>query len=259
MRPSVRELWQTARTPRMLALLALLVLAAVVCVRLGDWQIDRAFARADAAREAAQLELATTTAQPIANVLEPGAHVLGVQIGLPIAVAGTYHAEDQVLVPDRTVNGRDGYLVVTPLQTSDGVWLAVVRGHVTSPDLVAEVPDGEVTLLGSLGVGEAYVPQDLPDGQVSSVSPALFANQWGLPIYNAYLVLAEADGEMTTLPRPSLDGGTGVDLRNLAYAVEWYVFGLFALFIWYRLLRDEAITRREDAEAATAQETPTER
>ncbi len=29
-------------------------------------------------------------------------------------------------------------------------------------------------------------------------------------------------------------------LRNLLYAVEWWFFGAFALFIWWRWLRDEA-------------------
>ena len=41
-----------ARLPRMLGLLALLVVAAVVCVRLGAWQIDRAYATSQAAAEA---------------------------------------------------------------------------------------------------------------------------------------------------------------------------------------------------------------
>ncbi len=41
----------------MLGLLALLVVAAVVCVRLGAWQIDRAYATSQAAAEAQAEEL----------------------------------------------------------------------------------------------------------------------------------------------------------------------------------------------------------
>lgn len=251
-RPTWRELAAAARTPRMLGLLALLVVAALVCARLGAWQIDRAFERADAARQAQAIELAETAAVPIETLLDPGAHVIGTQVGLPVTVEGEYDAAQQVLVPERVVAGEPGYLVVTPLQTHDGVWLAVVRGFVTSPELAPPVPDGEVRILASLAPGEAYAPADLPAGQVSSVSPALFAGQWGLPIYGAYAVLAQADGDATTVPRPELDGGGGVDLRNLAYAVEWYVFGAFALVVWYRLVRDEALTRREEAAASGA-------
>ena len=29
-------------------------------------------------------------------------------------------------------------------------------------------------------------------------------------------------------------------VRNLLYAFEWWVFGLFAAFIWWRWVRDEA-------------------
>lgn len=232
----------------MLGLLALLAVAAVVCVRLGDWQIDRAFERAEAAQAAQELELAQTDARELSEVLQPSAHVMGVDLGIPVTVTGTYDPSTQVLIPDRVVAGETGYLVVTGLRTTDGVWLPVVRGFVTEIDDVEPAPAGEVTLLGSIGAGEAHYPEDLPPGQLAAVSPAYFANVWGMPIYNAYVVLAQADGAMTTVPRPELEGGEGADLRNLAYAVEWYVFGGFALLVWYRMVRDEAISRRLERE-----------
>lgn len=246
-RPTWREWWAAAKTPRMLGVLALLVVACVVCVRLGAWQIDRAFERAEAARQAESLELAQSDAVPMGEVLGPGEHVLGTMLGIPVTVTGSYVPEYDFLVPERVVNGEGGYLVVSALQTDDGAWLPVVRGFVTDPADVAQAPDGEVSLLGSIGSGEGYVPQELPPGQLSSISPALFAGVWGTPIYNAYLVLAQADGEMTTVPRPELDG-QGVDLRNLGYAIEWFVFGAFALWVWYRLVRDEARNLRDDVD-----------
>lgn len=250
-RPSWRELLAAAGTRRMLGLLALLVVAAVVCARLGAWQIDRAFERAEAAR--ASEEAATSGADPVplASVLEPGAHLMGVHVGVPVTVTGTYEPQEEVLVPGRVVDGQEGYLVVTPLRTDDpdSPWLAVVRGFVTDPADVPAAPDGELTLVGGLDAGEAYVPRaGLAAGELGSISPAYFAGEWGLPIYNAYLVLTDADAPMETVPRPTLDDGGGVDLRNLAYAVEWYVFGAFALVVWYRLVRDEALARREDGE-----------
>lgn len=67
-----------------------------------------------------------------------------------------------------------------------------------------------------------------------------------------YVVQAEADDGLVTMARPSADSGDGANLRNLAYAVEWFVFAGFALFIWYRMVRDEAIDRRLDDDAADA-------
>lgn len=258
-RVSWRDWWSAAKTPRMLGALVLLVAAALVCVRLGDWQIDRAFERAEATRAAEELELAQADARPLSDLIAPGEHVLGSQVGLPATVTGHYDTERQLLVPDRVVDGERGYLVVTAFRATvagdeaeEQVWLPVVRGFVTDPADARAPATGDVTLLGGLGVGEAYLPQNLPDGQISSVSPAYFANDWGLPIYNAYLVLAQADGDMTTVPRPEVDEGSGgLELRNLAYAIEWYVFGGFALFVWYRLVRDEARHRLEDAQAVT--------
>lgn len=246
-RVSLRELLRAARTPRMLVLLAVIVVAALVCVRLGAWQIDRAFSRAQAARDAEQAALAQADPVPLETVLSPGDHVMGVDVGVPLTVVGSYEADGQVLVPGRAVAGEEGYLVVTPLWTEGGAWLPVVRGFTTDPDAaaVAEVPAGELELTGAMTAGEAYLPAPLVAGQVPSISPAYFAGTWGLPIYNAYFVLADG-GDLLTVPRPVLDGGGGVDVRNLAYAAEWYVFGAFVLVVWYRLVRDEALERRED-------------
>ena len=47
---------------------------------------------------------------------------------------------------------------------------------------------------------------------------------------------------------PTPMGETGVNWRNAAYAVQWWVFAAFALWMWGRMVRDE--TRRAQAEAA---------
>ena len=36
---------------------------------------------------------------------------------------------------------------------------------------------------------------------------------------------------------PPVSGFTA--LRNLLYAVEWWIFGAFAFFVWWRWCRDE--------------------
>lgn len=240
----------------MLGLLALLVVAAVVCVRLGAWQIDRAYATSQAAAEAQAEELAHAAARPLSEIVEPGAHLMGRDVGRPLTVTGEFVPELEVLVPGRSVGGQSGSLVVTPLRETgeEGEpWVVVVRGFL--PDGETTVPPaqtGEVTLVGSAAAGEAYHPAPPREGEASSLSPAYFAGTWGLPIYNVYVVQAEADDGLVTMARPSADSGDGANLRNLAYAVEWFVFAGFALFIWYRMVRDEAIDRRLDDDAADA-------
>ena len=34
--------------------------------------------------------------------------------------------------------------------------------------------------------------------------------------------------------------GAGLNIQNLAYAAQWWIFGAFAVLLWLRLVRDEA-------------------
>ncbi|MFL6151663.1 MAG: hypothetical protein ACJ72B_04710, partial [Ornithinibacter sp.] len=56
----------------------------------------------------------------------------------------------------------------------------------------------------------------------------------------------------TLVPTPV--GDTGVQWRNAAYAVQWWIFAAFTLWMWARMVRDE--TRR--ARAAEESEEPEE-
>ena len=60
-------------------------------------------------------------------------------------------------------------------------------------------------------------------------------------LYGGY-VIARADGagacrgdSRRTCPQP----GAWTSLRNLLYALEWWVFGGFAVYAWWRWCRDE--------------------
>ena len=80
-------------------------------------------------------------------------------------------------------------------------------------------------------------------GQVGSVDLSVLVNTWPGEIYNAFLFLesedpAEAMLRSTRVPTPV--GDTGIQWRNAAYAVQWWVFALFALWFWGRMVRDEA-------------------
>ena len=46
---------------------------------------------------------------------------------------------------------------------------------------------------------------------------------------------------------PTPIGDTAIRWRNAAYAVQWWVFAAFALWLWVRMVREEA--RREEAPA----------
>ena len=167
-----------------------------------------------------------------------------------MAESGDY----DVLVVDRMLDERAGYLVLTSLRVTaaDGAVLPVVRGWVPDAEeaeRLAPAPAGQVTVTGYLRSGEQAGRTGLPEGQVSTISPAELVNRWGGPIYSAYVVIAEVDppqdAALAVLPPPSAE--TGLDLRNVAYALQWWIFGGFALLLWFRLVRDEVRAASEEA------------
>lgn len=251
----------------MIGILLLLLLAAAACARLGVWQLDRAYERAQLAAQQEAAEAQAAGPAGVGELLAPQTSFPGELVGREVWAAGTYEAEGQMLVTGRALDGRTGYLVLTPLRVSDdgtggASWaslsgppvLPVVRGWVPSTDDAAAlaVPDGEVRVTGWLQASEATsgepVPED-PDGPplTDSIATGALVNTWGGPIYSGYLVLTSSDpaqgspaeGGPAQLPRPVIEGGTGVNLQNVFYALQWWVFGLFAVALWVRLVRDE--------------------
>ncbi len=253
---------QVARRPRMIGLLAVLLAFAALCGALGSWQLDRAYARGDAAQER-QLDakLAAEEARGpdgLGTVLAPQTTFTGNLVGDLVWVAGTYEPGGQVLVPDRALDGRTGYLVLTPLRVSDdgtrgASWsdlsgapvVPVVRGWVATPDEAPAAPSGTVRVNGYLQASEATDSSGgtLPAGQVDSVSSAQLANRWGGPIYSGYMVLRSsdpaADPAISLLPRPQVEGSGDVNMQSLSYAFQWWLFAVFAVFVWWRVVRDQ--------------------
>jgi cytochrome oxidase assembly protein ShyY1 len=260
----------------MLVILLVFLAAAAVCGRLGVWQIDRAYERANLAAEHAATEAAATGPAALGDLLAPQADFPGEQVGRAARVVGTYETDGQMLVAGRSLDGVDGYLVLTPLRVSDDgtggeSWaslsgppaLPVVRGWVDSatpgPEAL-EVPEGDVEVTGWLQASESTsrtgtLPADTGGPPLTQdIASSALANTWTGPVYTGYLVLTASDPAQPTvaeggpalLPRPVLEGGSDVNLQNFFYALQWWVFGLFAVALWVRLVRDEMAGGRRE-------------
>ena len=239
----------------MLAALVLLLALAAVFVRLGTWQLDRASERSQQAAARAAAQLAEADPVPIDEVVSPQSGITAEMVGRRVVVAGEYGAE-QYLVAEAGPDGEPGVVLLAPLFVAEGAGagavLPVVRGWVAGPaeDWVGErapggalaAPTGPVRVVGSIAGSEAALAGTGADGTLESVSAGQLANLWGSPIYSGYVRLelsepAEAE-PLRPAPAPAVAAG-GLPLQNLAYAAQWWVFGLFALLVWIRLLRDE--------------------
>ncbi len=227
------------RQRRYLALIAGGAVLAVACTLAGLWQLDRYAAKRDANADLRRNDALAPA--PIETVLTPGRPFDRDQRFRKVTAAGRYDAAGQVLVRRRQVDDRLGFLVVTPLRTSGGATLLVVRGFVaatgaaTDSPAVPGPPAGAVTVAGRLFPSERGSPTEgLPAGQVDRIDvPALTARR-DAPAYGGYLELISSQPPQTalaTLPGPDLSNPAGGawEAQHLAYVVQWFLFAALAL------------------------------
>ena len=216
----------------------LVVVAVVAAGLLGSWQVQAWQDR----RESEARDLTQVAPVPLTEVLGPDDPFPGDKVGQPVTLGGTWLPDATVFVEGRERRGATGYWVVTPLQLDDGAAIPVVLGWVDTPE---PVPDwwsspGELTgwLQPSEGTGAA---DDNPtDDVVPQLRTADLVQLVDQDLYGGYVVARDG---VAGLPPADLEqlpeAGRFTAVRNLLYGLEWWVFGGFAVFLWWRWLRDE--------------------
>ncbi|WP_035847512.1 SURF1 family protein [Kitasatospora azatica] len=270
-------------TPRWLGSTVLAVAAIAACLWLGSWQLGRFEARVGTHRTAAAPaasgqagagqagagqasagqvgagQAGAGRASALDSVLTgPDAKVSTSTVGRTVTATGSYDSAHQLLVPNRTVDGRSGYYVLTPLRTADGRAVTVVRGWSAGAPGGAQPPAppaGEVTVTGRLQAPETSgsdgaVAGGLPAGQLGTISPATLVNLLPYPTYDGWVAADAVPAGLTAVPTAQPAGGDGLTARafqNLGYTLEWFVFAGFVGFMWFRLARREAEAAQDRA------------
>ncbi|MQY15032.1 hypothetical protein SRB5_52090 [Streptomyces sp. RB5] len=249
-------------TPRWWAINVFALLAIPFCFFMGSWQLGRFEDRVDTHHQQEQaLDPADRTARPLAALLPVDKNTSGAE------ATATGRWDTQLLVPDRDLDGRRGYYVLTLLRTDGpgGKALPVVRGWLpgdADPGKVPAPASGDVTVTGALQASESQgapgVDADggLPEGSIGMISAASLINIVDYPVYDAWITLTTPDRGMTAVP-PAAAQGTGLDLKafqNLGYTAEWFVFAGFVVFMWYRFFRRELELARDVALGLTPDE-----
>jgi len=250
-------------TPRWLGLTLFAVIAVPVCVWLGLWQLGRFDTRVQSSEQQKERSTDVSAAQPL-DVLLTGRDRSGItanDVGAEVRFTGVYDAAHQLLVPERQVDGHNGFYLMTPLRLANGEYIEVVRGWMqgaatASAAAAHPVPRGVVTLVGRLQAPEdATTPGvigsgALPAGQTGMISAANLVNQLPYSVWNGWVALDQVPKGLTAVPTYQPSGGGGVSLQaiqNLGYTCQWFVFAGFAIFMWFRLVRNEAETERDRA------------
>lgn len=245
-------------TPRWWGINVFAVLAIPVCLFMGSWQLSRFETRVDSHRDQQTQadEARTADSAPLADLLPVSTETSGRRA----TATGRYDTAHQLLVPDRDLDARKGFYVLTLLRTDAGKALPVVRGWLPgdagSKDDAAKIPappSGQVTVVGALQASESPSSKGvrtsggLPQGQLGVISAASLVNLVPYAVYDAWITVAEAAGPLTAVP-PAAAPNSGLDLKafqNLGYTGEWFVFAGFVAFMWFRLYRREAEAARD--------------
>lgn len=207
--------------------------AAMVFAALGNWQLDRTAEKremaADFQRQGPSIDLPPAGAV-LARYQRVTAH-------------GSYDAEHQILLDNRSHAGAPGVEVLTPLLLADGTAILVNRGWLPFGANRARLPEVAV------GAGAREVTgrfSELPRAPVELAAPPSqdwprlvnyprdeeLAAMLGRQLRPGMILLdpAEADGYARDW---SLAGTTPE--RHLGYAVQWFALAATAVAIWLAL------------------------
>jgi len=242
-----------ALAPRYWGVHLLMVAAVVATVLLGRWQYEVWHAhRTDSAEAVTRQDPV-----PLDDLLGPDAAYPGDALGRPVTVVGTWDPASTVFVSGRERDGSTGYWTVTPVVMPSGSELPVVRGWVSDPGRAPAAPHGPAALVGLLQPPEdSGVPDDdTSDAVLPDLSITDLLQRTDRDLYGGYAIATEraVPGQTATssgttgLAPASVDHLPGADastgLRNLLYAFQWWVFGAFAIFMWWRWLQEDVLGR----------------
>lgn len=185
-------------TPRWWGINLFVVLGVPFCLFMGTWQLGRFEDRVATHEEATSARPADRAAAPLDSLLPVDKNTSG-RIA---SVSGEY--ADQLLVPERRLDGKSGFYVLTLLRTDTGKAVPVVRGWLpgtADAGRAPAAPTGRVEVTGALQASESssskgvYSSGGLPAGQLGVIGAASLVNIVPYGLYDAWLtVQTPADG-----------------------------------------------------------------
>jgi surfeit locus 1 family protein len=206
-------------TRRRLWLVVLAAIAAVACVRLGFWQLDRLEDR----RAANARILRGMRAAPLTLEAVPTAAAAYRRA----SAQGTYDAGETVVLYGRPLEGNPGDHVLTPLRLGDGSALLVDRGWIPIGANLP-VPPEQAHVEGILLPPESDEGLAPAGDRVRSVDIAGIGSRLPYRLAPVYLLLQreEPSDPAPPIPAPLPELSEG---PHLSYAIQWFSFAGVAI------------------------------
>jgi surfeit locus 1 family protein len=222
------------------------IVAVAVCIVMGLWQLGVY----DSRQEHEQADKQEVPRVALSGLWGPDQPFEGRLNHRPVAAKGTFAPSDeQIWVTGKQQDGRTGAWLVAPFLVGGGEdALLVVRGWAPAATEPPDVPAGTVTVDAVLEPGEpGSQPYDPDRREIGSVRIPALTNELPYDLYSGFAISTSeaASGGLALVPPPKPgDVSWTVGSRNLAYAVQWWVFGAFALFMWWRMATESVAAAR---------------
>lgn len=220
------------------------IILLVLLIYLGNWQLSRSYEK-----------------QSILQAQQTAIHVKPIELSklsdaegsisryLPVKAIGHYDVTHQFLLENQVLNGKVGYLVLTPFVLNDRSnavlvnrgWLPAGQNRLILPDVTITTPpteiEGRINWFPSVGLilAGAEQPSENWPSRVQVVNSRLLSEKLGYPLRNFQIELAEnqpngyqRSWQTSTLMPPE---------QHKAYAFQWFglAFALTFLFIRYSI------------------------
>ena len=225
--------------PGLVGLHVLAAAAVAFCVGMGLWQLGIYEGRQGDAQDGARREVV-----PLADVWRPGEAFTSELRHMRVSLEGRFASDNVKVMRD------DGATwLVTPFVIGDHA-LLIVRGEGESAP-ASDATELDVVLEPSEPGGRALDP----DRTTDAISIPALINDLPQRLYGGYgIALTDTGLPLVKPPEPAVPWTVG--LRNLAYALQWWVFAAFTLFMWWNMARENVASQRAEAEAEAGFDPP---
>lgn len=240
-------------------------------VLLTQWQ----FAQSTAVQPRTHAE--TETQVELTEHFEPGVAMMSDQADQMVYFTGTIDPERTVQVESRVDEGNVGLWLVSSATVEGAPGnnnIPIAWGWV--PDEI-EADSAEIATLfeesTGLSVDEPMqiqgrlIPSEGPTPNTNHfiepvrtqmLASAELVNLWNQPLYAGYVVAETftVDGVEHTVSGDEVEDVAAapqpeereVAWLNIFYAVEWFIFAVFSLYLWWRFVRDDYLKDQREAE-----------
>jgi cytochrome oxidase assembly protein ShyY1 len=229
-------------TRRWLIFFATVAVLAYGCLWLGEWQFGRLHDREQ--RNAYTRANFKMDPVPVEDVMSTDRDVTKPAEWSRVTITGTYRPDDSIVVRYQTRNGVAGVDIVTPLVTATGTGVLVDRGWIRTENVGGALsqapapPSGEVAVVGWVRRDASGGSTTVSDRSVRAISSRAIGKDLGYPLLRGFV-----DAETET--PPAADVLVAAELPDLGngphffYGLQWWFFGLLAVFGFGYLAYDE--------------------